>query len=284
MKFINDNSEYLERKLSGEDVISSATFYGKKASESMLKSFLVIVLNETNYSFYKYEVEDNRFFVTDFKESMSHELASIIPLSFVRDQASMKWWQQVFFEREGLCTYDTYYDSLKIAEDSEMTFKEANERLHKSLLNLDLPPITSDVFLTGEIVSPMVRYNMQNIMGKYRVYPLLLGLDTEPINENEIVSYPSEKLDKFILKANGGIMLSMLALDPVNITLPVVSCQEEMLSGTKWEDMLGDQQKDYTVGNYDYKIVTLKVECDPFQNAFLSCQDHKGNRKVIQII
>ena len=165
-----------------------------------------------------------------------------------------------------------------------MTFKEANERLHKSLLNLDLPPITSDVFLTGEIVSPMVRYNMQNIMGKYRVYPLLLGLDTEPINENEIDSYPSEKLDNFILKANGGIMLSMLALDPVNITLPVVSCQEEMLSGTKWEDMLGDQQKDYTVGNYDYKIVTLKVECDPFQNAFLSCQDHKGNRKVIQII
>ena len=83
---------------------------------------------------------------------------------------------------------------------------------------------------------------------------------------------------------SGTFMYSALTSSPVSVTLPLLSVSSEMTPGIKWEDMLAEQQKDYSVGNFDFKRMFVHVECDPFQNIFLSCTDLKGNRKVKQII
>jgi hypothetical protein len=56
-----------------------------------------------------------------------------------------------------------------------------------------------------------------------------------------------------------------------------------MVLGIEWKDTLVDNQSDYCVKDLGFKTVSLSVECDSFQNIFLSCLDINGNRKVLQV-
>ena len=283
MRCIYNYEEYIRRKISGEDVVSAATLYGIKAKDRNSEDFMVVVLNETDCSFYKYVLKDGRFHVTDYQEVIKHGMADFLPLSMVQNMDTMKWWNHVFFERNGICTYDAHYDTLRIAEDSEMTFKELMERTAQSLPSLRLPPITTQVYLTGDLACPVFRYVLQQANPSYNAWALPAISENENLDENEVVPVPMELFDQLAINANGGMAFSLFARAPVVVNMPILSKDSEMVMGTKWEDMLVDQQIDYTVGNFDFKIIRLRVECDPFQNAFLSCQDTRGNRKVRQI-
>ena len=102
-------------------------------------------------------------------------------------------------------------------------------------------------------------------------------------DENEIVILPKERLDNIKLNVNESVNLTKLVATPLHITLPLDSLASKMSSDIKWEDILVDKQEDYSVVDLAFKTVCLEVECDCFQNIFLSCQDLKGNRKVIQL-
>lgn len=283
MRCVYNYDDYIRRKLAGEDVVSATTLYGINAKDRNTEDFMVVVLNETDCSFYKYVLKDGRFHITDYQEVIQHGMADFLPLSMVQNMYTMKWWKHVFFERNGICTYDAHYDTLRIAEDCEMTFKELMERVAQSLPSLGLPPITTQVYLTGDLACPVFRYVLQQSHSNYNVWALPAISEDMSLDENEVVPVPMELFDQLAINANGGMAFSLFARGPVVVNLPILSKDNEMAMGTKWEDMLVNQQTDYTVGNFDFKVIRLRVECDPFQNAFLSCQDTRGNRKVRQI-
>ena len=283
MRCVYNYDDYIRRKLAGEDVVSATTLYGINAKDRNTEDFMVVVLNETDCSFYKYVLKDGRFHITDYQEVIQHSMADSLPLSMVQNMDTIKWWNHVFFERNGICTFDTHYDTLRIAEDSEMTFKELMERIAQSLPSLGLPPITTQVYLTGDLACPVFRYVLQQANPSYNVWALPAISENVSLDENEVVPVPMELFDQLAINANGGMAFSLFARAPIIVNMPILSKDSEMAMDTKWEDMLVDQQTDYTVGNFDFKVIRLRVECDPFQNAFLSCQDTRGNRKVRQI-
>ena len=283
MRCVYNYEDYIKRKLAGEDVVSATTLYGIKAKDHNTEDFMVVVLNETDCSFYKYVLKDGRFHITDYQEVIQHGMADFLPLSMVQKMDTMKWWNHVFFERNDICTYDAHYDTLRIAEDCEITFKELMEMVAQSLPSLGLPPITTQVYLTGDLSCPVFRYVLQQANSNYNVWALPAISENVSLDENEVVPVPMELFDQLAINANGGMAFSLFARAPIIVNMPILSKDSEMAMDTKWEDMLVDQQTDYTVGNFDFKVIRLRVECDPFQNAFLSCQDTRGNRKVRQI-
>ena len=78
MTLINNNADYIHRKLNGEDVVSVATLYGLQAMQCTSGDFLVVEFNEDNHSVYQYKVHDNLFQISDYFESLHHSLPSAI--------------------------------------------------------------------------------------------------------------------------------------------------------------------------------------------------------------
>lgn len=281
---VYNNSDYLRRKLSGEEVVSAATLFGKEVIAHTADDFLVLVLNVESVSYYNFKNVEGKFHVTDYKESIPHTIVESVTPELLYDEHATKWWSHVFFEHDGQCTYDTYYDDLKVSEESTVSFKELIDKVAASISAIQIPNTTSQVFLTGDLAGcTLVRYVLQMKLAPSRVHILSMS-SQEDFDENQLVTLPVERLDQLSLFVNGTFSYLTLASAPVSITLPLLSMGSEMTPGIKWEDMLVEQQKDYSVGNFDFKRMSVHVECDPFQNIFLSCTDIKGNRKVKQII
>jgi len=281
---VYNNSDYLRRKLSGEEVVSAATLFGKEVIAHTADDFLVLVLNVESVSYYNFENVEGKFHVTDYKESIPHTIVESVTPELLHDEHVTKWWSHVFFEHDGQCTYDTYYDDLKVSEGNTVSFKELIDKVAASISAIQIPNTASQVFLTGDLaVSSLVRYAIQMKLAPSRVHILSMS-SHEDFDENRLVTLPVDRLNQLALFVNGTFSYSSLVSAPVSVTLPLLSMGSEMTPGIKWEDMLAEQQKDYSVGNFDFKRMSVRVECDPFQNIFLSCTDLKGNRKVKQII
>jgi len=284
MNSASNYDDYLSRKTSGEKIIPIASMYGLWASSFTSDDFLVITLNMDTFSFYKYHVEGGKFFVADFRESIPHQISKYIPHHFIQDSAMMQWWKNVFFEQDGQCTYDSYYDTLSISEDSNIVFKDLINDVEALVHSLHIPSTETQLFLTGDLSGCfLVRYVFQQCFPSSKVRMLQASSTDDLINEKDIVLRPEEQLKNYVLHANGDIKFSMLTTSPVSITLPLLSMNSMMISGVNWGEMLHDQQEDYSVGNFGFKKVNIHVECDVFQNIFIVCEDLKGNRKVKHI-
>jgi hypothetical protein len=158
------------------------------------------------------------------------------------------------------------------------------DKVSASISAIQIPNIPSQLFVTGDLAEcSLVRYVLQLKFAPSHVH-LLSVSSHDDFDENQLVTLPAERLNQLALFVNGTLSYSTLASAPISVTLPLLSMDSEMTPGIKWEDMLTEQQKDYSVGNFDFKRMTIRVECDPFQNIFLSCTDIRGNRKVKQII
>ena len=277
-------SDYLRRKTLGEEVVSAATLYGIEATAKTTGDFLVLVLNMESVSYYNFKNVEGKFHVTDYKESVPHTITETITPELLHNEHAMRWWSHVFFEHDDQCTYDTYYDDLEVSEGNTVSFKELIDKVSASISAVQMPNTASQVFLTGDLAGcSLVRYVLQMKLSPSRVHLLSMS-SHEDFDENQLVTLPVDRLNQLALFVNGTFSYSTLALAPVSVTLPLLSMGSEMTPGIKWEDMLTEQQKDYSVGNFDFKRMSVHVECDPFQNIFLSCTDLKGNRKVKQII
>ena len=281
---VYNNSDYLRRKLSGEEVVSAATLYGKEAIAHTSDDFLVLVLNVESVSYYNFKNVEGKFHVTDYKESIPHTIVELVTPELLHNEHVTKWWSHVFFEYDGQCTYDAYYNDLKVSEGNTVSFKELIDKVAASISAIQIPNTTSQVFLTGDLAGcTLVRYVLQMRLAPSRVHIFTMS-SHQDFDENQLVTLPVEHLNQLALFVNGAFSYSTLASAPVSVTLPLLSIGSEMTPGIKWEEMLAEQQKDYSVGNFDFKRMSVHVECDPFQNIFLSCTDIKGNRKVKQII
>lgn len=282
----NNTKDYLQRKLSGEAVVSAATLYGYnvKLTNHVSDTFCVFVINMKEYSLFKYTMNKERFHVEEFRESISHSLSDVLPLDALLDHAIMKWWNAVFFEQNDECSYDSYYDTLKISDNSNITFKELIATFSSAIASLKLPVTKSTLFLSGDLSSNhLLRYVLQKELQTDKIFVLSDdNHEKERFEETDIVSIPV-KLSERNLRTIPIIKMDSLLSNPVNITLPLSSIENDMLSGIKWKDILFNLDKDYSSSDLDFKKVSISVECDVFQNVFLSSLDQRGNKKVIQI-
>lgn len=284
MSRTSNNREYLNKRLSGEEIVSDATIYGFRAMTNKApETFVVIVLNADVFSFFKYKTKDGKFHVLEYGENKPHAVSSIINNDMNQNSKLMAWWKYVFFERDETYRYDPILDSYPISDNHKMTLKELTEKLLDTVSDMELPSDTTQVYLTGELSkNPALRYILQQKMSPAKIISLPEVNDEDIPEENTIVTMPANKLEQR-LDVGGDVRLSSLVSDSVRITLPLDSADNGMVPGMKWTDILADTQKDYSVGNTGFKVITLSISCDSFQNVFLTCQDLRGNRKVKQL-
>lgn len=286
--FIYNREDYLEKRLACKDVISVAVLYGINAIHKASGNFTVLVVNKKEFSYYTYDIDQGRFSVVCFEESKPYTLADVIPSGIpdgLKNKKMLKWWNCVFFERDGKRTYDSFYDDLHIADDTDVTFKDVIEGFGSALSKMPLSKLGNHVFLTGDLAeNSLLQYVLQNRLSK-EISVLHCDKEATSYSENEMVILPKEKLDGLKLNTNITMDLASMVNEPINITLPLDSSTLDsmMLPNTKWEAICIDSRKDYSINDLDFKTVKLHVEYDVFKNIFLYCEDMSGNQKVIQV-
>jgi hypothetical protein len=228
-------------------------------------------------------MSEGRFHVDEFRESVPHSLSDVVSSDMMHDKATMKWWEAVFFEHDGECTYDAYYDSLKISEKSDTTFKELIKKTSSIISTLQLPRTSYKIFVSGDYADNFLfRYVLQQEISVKQIVVLPKSDGKELFEENSIVSLP-DIISTGRLNTSPLLTLDMMLTNSVNITLPLASADGFLANKLRWKDILADMNKDYSAGNLDFKIISVCVECDVFQNTYLSCHDLRGNKKVVQL-
>ena len=286
--YIYNSKNYLKKRLAGEHVTSAAALFGLQAlaMHKTSSNFSVLVVNIKDFSFYRYDVVQDRFRVLDFEDLRPHSLADVVSPTMLHNEKMLKWWNCVFFERDGKRTYDSFYDDLHIADNTIVTFKDVIKGLGSALSKMPLSKLGNHVFLTGDLAeNPLFQYVLQSHLSK-EISILRCNEENISYSENEMVILPKEKLDGLKLNTNITMDLASMVNEPINITLPLDSStmKSMMLPNIKWEAIRIDSRKDYSVNGMDFKTVTLHVECDVFQNIFIYCMDMNGNPpKVIQV-
>ena len=290
MTISKNKEDYLHRKIQlGEKVISVATTYGSKAmtTDRLSDNFVVLAMNKNNCSVFQYKVLDGKFCVKESAEEVPHRICDFIKPEMLGNDAVTRWWKCVFYERKGICTYDNYYDSYKISDDSDISFFDLIDNVTKCVSSLPIIKSAKQLFLTGELMkNPVLRYVLQELLkqGEVRLLPEV-SLN-EDADENELVILPMDRLERLALNTIEAVKLKEITSASIPITLPLDSMNDTVVSNVKWKDLIDDKQgvqKDYSVGDLDFKNISLRVECDAFQNIFLACQDLNGNRKVVKI-
>lgn len=285
--YIYNSKHYLIKRLAGEDVTSVVALFGVQAMamHKTSSNFTVLAVNVEDFSFYRYDVVQDRFRVLDFEESTPHSLADVVSPAMLQNEKMLKWWNCVFFERDGKRTYDSFYDNLHIADDTDVTFKDVIEGFGSAISKMPLSKLGNHVFLTGDLAeNPLFQYVLQSHLSK-EISILRCNEETISYSENEMVILPKEKLDGLKLNTNINMDLASMVNKPINITLPLDSSTLDsmMLSNIKWEAICIDSRKDYSINDLDFKTVKLHVEYDVFKNIFLYCEDMSGNQKVILV-
>lgn len=285
MNVISDHRDYLQRRLSGEPVISIASMFGIGALKKVpvLKDFDVLSLYRDVYSVYSYQAENGKICVTNMHESLSHALGEKLPATLLMSPNAMKWWNCVFFEQDGKRLYDAAYDDLFVAEDCTLCFKDVIKSARQELSQLLISKQATYIFLAGDLATnPLIQYILQVLFPTKRI-TTLHPEQNKNIEESHFV-IPNKRLEKMSLHTNQIITLSSLASQPIHITIPLDSSMDSiMLPDLTWKDMLTDEQKDYSANNLDFKKIQLRVDYDAFGNIFVTSEDMHGHRKVVQI-
>lgn len=286
MTYLN-SKDYVQKRLSGEKIVSAATIYGINvmASHKCSDSFIVLALNHNGFSFYEYKVNEGKFHVTGCIENKPLNITKL-SIEMLQDEAMLRWWGYVFYEQEGIRFYDKEYDTLKIANDCNTVFEDVINEFTDSISSMGFPNTGGPIFLTGDFAeNPLLQYVLQQQFSLKEILVLTCEEKEDlSINENDIVTLPDGKLNKIKLNMTSTISLASIVSKPLRITLPLDSSKSSvMVSELKWEDILSDNRNDYSVNNIGFKTIMLSVECDSFQNIFLSCLDVNGNRKVLQV-
>lgn len=287
MDFIYNTKDYLKKRLAGKSVSHAAALFGINvmATHNASDDFTVLVVNTKDYSFFRYNVAQDRFRVTGFEESALCSLTDVISPVRLQDKVMLKWWNCVFFERDGKRTYDSFYDDLHIADNTNVTFKDVIKGFSSALSKMPLSKFVNHVFLTGDLAeNPILQYVLQECFSE-EISVLHCDKVATSYSENKMVIMPKEKLVRLKLNTNTTIDLASMVNEPINITLPLDSSTMErlMLPNIKWDAVRIDNRKDYSVNGLDFKTIKLHVEGDLFQNVFLYCEDMSGNRKVILV-
>lgn len=286
MTVITNHSDYLQKRLAGESVISIASLFGIGALRQLpiLRNFDVLSLAGDTYSIYSYQVENGKFCVTDMHESVTCALNEQLPSALLNNQTTMRWWNCVFFAQNGKRLYDNAYDDLKFADNNSLCFKELLTTVKQELSQLTISKNATHILLTGDLaINPLIQYVVQMLFPSKQIV-ILQSEPNKDYEEKDFVIAPQKKLEKISLHTNQDITLSSLVSYPVHITLPLDSSIDSViLQNFTWKDMLTDDMKDYSVDNLNFKNVLLRVDYDAFSNIFITSEDIFGHRKVIQI-
>lgn len=284
MTCAGNTKDYIERKLAGEDVISPGSLYGYIAlsEEPESDTFMVLNIDIEKMSFYRYVSKNGRIRIVDYREDVSHAMTELVDANAWLDDATVRWWNCVFFECNGRLCYDPSYDVLSISDNCNIPFKTVLDGVLSLFTPLFQSSKATPVFIRGELCqSPLIRYVLQQMTG-FPVKVLSKNEKDVSFNENGVVTIPEEKLSRLSIKSGTPISFSQITSKPVTITFPISSLDSELTSGLPWKSLIADNSIDYSVGELGFKMVRLYVEFDPFQNVFLSSSDTHGNRKVIQ--
>ena len=283
---VKNKDEYINRRLSGEEVISIASVYGYNAMELYGSDgkLVVIEVNRNNLSYYEYLVSAKQFCVKYNKDNICHSIAEVLDASVTYSQKIENWWKCVFYDDSGVICYDEEYDTLPIAEASEVQFSELISKLLNHLQSLNLPVAKSPIYLTGELsLNPMLQYIVQQVFSAQKI-SILPTISSLAKSEYDIVLFPIERLKQIDLKVNRPIMLNTLLASPLEVRLPLDSSLDtSMVLKTRWNEILSNNECDYSVGDLRFKYISLWVECDVYQNIFFCCRDMHGRYKVIII-
>lgn len=287
MRIIKDQTNYIERRLAGEEVIPRAYLYGLTAVEkgTPANEVMVISISNLDYSAYIYEIKDGNFRITSFQENVHHSLSEVLTNELLNQQ-TLAWWKAVFFEKDGQCVYDKAYDEFRVSEKGTQTFQEIIQSVKQSFESLNLPAISSIVCIVGEYsMNPLVRYVLQQKLASHNnihMIPCEEMADTFEGSQNRII-HPTEKIQALPMRINGVLFTDLFMQQPIPITFPLLCIDNVLVNDIPWSRLVSDNNPDYIVGNLEFKYLSLLAECDVYGDIFLSCEDSQGNNVIIKL-
>ena len=288
MRVINNQTEYIERRLAGEEVIPRAYLYGLTAVEKgrSANEVMVISISSLDYSAYIYEMKEGNFRISSFQENVRHSLSEVLTNELLNQQ-TLTWWKAVFFEIDGQCTYDKAYDEFRVSEKGTQTFQEMIQSVKQSFESLNLPAIPSIVCIVGEYsMNPLVRYVLQQKLAPHNNIYLIpcedLMTDTFEGSQNRII-HPTEIIQALPMRINGVLFTDLMMQQPVPITFPLLCLDNILVNDIPWSRLASDRSPDYRAGNLEFKHLYLHAECDVYGDIFLSCVDIRRNRTIVKI-
>lgn len=289
MLIIKDQTDYIQRRLAGEDVIPRAYLYGLIAveKEQSADEVMVISISHLDFSVYIYEIKNGDFKVASFQENANHSLSEAITED-VLDEQTQAWWKAVFYEIDGRCTFDPAYASFKVAENRSQTFQEMIQSVILSLNQMKLTRVPPTVCIVGEYSSnPLVRYVIQQELSAHNDSIKLIPCediksDSFEGSQNRIV-YSTERIQALPMQVNKALYLNEILQQPMTITFPLQCIDNVLVDGVVWSQLVSDNSPDYSVGNYEFKHLILQAECDVYGFIFLSCSDVHNNRKIVKL-
>ena len=197
-------------------------------------------------------------------------------------ETATQWWNIVFYESNGICQYDLYYDNLPIADGCKMTFGELLSRLKDAIMQMPIDFATGNLFLTGSWIDcrPLRWLFQQQYGARFAILPQIEL--SKP--ESDAVVRPEKELSTNVLKVAGGIPINFLTEQKLSVTYPI-SCSDEVALGEmRWSSLIPSDKPEYTinVGGEDvaFKRLLIGAEYDVFGNVFLSCGDMYGNSRI----
>lgn len=287
MRIIKDQTNYIERRLAGEEVIPRAYLYGLTAVEKVLSAneVMVVSINTHDFSAYVYEIKDGNFRIRSFQENVHHSLSEVLT-NDILDSQTLAWWKAVFFEKDGQCTYDQAYDEFRVSEKDTQTFQEMIQSVKQSFESLNLPAIPSIVCIVGEYsMNPLVRYVLHQKLASHNNVHLIpcedITTDTFEGSQNRII-HPTEKIQASPIRINGVLLTDLIMQQPIPITFPLLCIDNILVNDIPWSWLVSDRRPDYRAGNLDFKLLYLQADCDVYGSIFLSCVDICRNRSIVK--
>lgn len=287
MRIIKDQTDYIERRLAGEEVIPRAYLYGLIVAEEVQSAdeVMVISINSLDYSIYIYEIKDGNFRIRSFQEIVHHSLSEVLTNDMLDDQ-TLAWWKAVFFEKDGHSTYDNAYDVLRIAENRNQTFQETIQSVIRSFEGLNLSSVPSRVCIVGEYSkNPLVRYALQQKLDSNNNIYMIPCDDVKSDSfegaQSQII-LPTERIQASPMRINGSIFADLFMQQSITITFPLPCIENVLVNDIKWSQLISDSTPDYSVGDLEFKKLFLQAECDVYGTIFLSCADIHGNRSIVK--
>lgn len=287
MDIVNIRSEYIKRRLKGENVIHKASLFGQFVLSNCSGNAMVISANKNSFSFYDYSIENNKFHLDFYQEYEDHGLIQVITDDLC-DISTSKWWKHVFFDNDGKFTYDTSYDNLRISEKSDLTFLEMFKIMEEYFETISFERIPKLVYITGDYAqNPFVRYYIQE-----RLFPIEPEVQIYTYDDSIIeglsdlalhIALPQEKLLFTNIQVSDGLSLGTLVSKTITVDIPLLCSNNILVNNISWNSLLLEQNPDYMVGSYGFKKVKIHAECDVFDSVFLSCTDLRGNKIIKEL-
>ena len=284
MKVTKKYDDYIKRKAACEDVISWAELFGRWLLQNKVhpETVLAILPDKSSVDYYLYNIsQSEQLHLEGWQNDSPNNLSASLELDAYAAPSVRKWWDHVFFQGESGISYDGYYDDLRIAESSSLTFTQILSGIKAELDKIPIREV-KHIYLPKDIVThkPLLYILQREYSINVSPFP---DLSTKSFSKGEYSIVDGK--NQLVLKAGGGIPIDVLFKHNLKIQVPNDSgtLNSPALSGINWGSIISGNNIRYLSGGVEYFETMINAESDLFGNVFLNVFEFDKRIKCFKV-